>query len=216
MSGYTPTIPDDGPELRTYAPSFEVRDVDSGTGKPTRISGRAVPYNTPTDLGFFMEEFAPGAFAKSIRESAKSLPLSLFHRDHELEQLVGTNDEWIERRDGLHGVWRFDRSETAREAARMAEEGILNFLSIRFIPDPGRTKDLTKRDSRGILEDGAKYHFRREAARLVATSLVSTPAYKDSTVSWVRSAEQLRGAAGREELRQWGEFLDKVKSGPLT
>ena len=49
---------------------FEFRhDAVESVGRFTRIEGRAVPYNTWANVGPYLEQFKPGAFAKSIRET---------------------------------------------------------------------------------------------------------------------------------------------------
>lgn len=202
MNDYTPQIPEDG-ELRTFMPpAFEVRDVDEKAGLLTRLAGRALAYGAVADIGRFTEEFTPRAFAKSIGEAAKGLPLTLFHKDNDLASLVGVNEEWHDRTEALDGVWRLDTSERAQEAGRLARDGYLNYMSIRFQPD--RTRQETR---------NGKLHMIRQSARLIATSLVSTPAYAGSTVEWVRTHDaDAHDAAAREELREWQTFLDDTLS----
>lgn len=179
--------------------TFEIRDLDT-TASLTRLAGRAVPYNVPADIGPFSEEFTPGAFAKSIREGARGLPLLLFHNDRGWP--VGVAEEWQDRPDGLHGVWRLDDHEDAQRAARMARDGMLSYLSIRFMQDPERFRfDNTR----------SKPHFIRQSARLVETSLTATPVYIDSSVTWVRSVDPARPT---KAVTEWTEYLDKIKAGP--
>ncbi|HET6742394.1 MAG TPA: HK97 family phage prohead protease [Kribbella sp.] len=181
--------------------TFEVRDMDQKAGF-TRLAGRAVPYNTPANVGGFTEEFVPGAFARSIEQGARALPLLLFHNDRGWP--IGAAESWQDTRDGLDGVWKLDQHEDAQRAAQMANDGMLSYMSIRFMQDPGRfTFDNTR----------SLPHFRRESARLVETSLTPTPVYIDSTVSWVRS---LPAGQTSPAVAEWSQYLEQIKRGPVS
>jgi hypothetical protein len=201
-------------EARIYPTGFEIRSLDA-TESLRKLAGRAVPYNAPTDLGTFTEEIATGAFAKSIREAARSLPLHLFHGDlpkaggsDATPWPIGMASEWRERPDGLHGVWDLDDHPDAQRAARMARDGQLPYLSVRFSPLPNKTE---------LRYNGDRPHMIRREARLVSTSLVSTPAYLGAQVDWVRSAEQVaRPGAPGTALAEWAKYLEQIKAGPLA
>ena len=179
--------------------AFEIRDLDT-TSSLTRLAGLAVPYSRPADVGPFTEEFTRGAFARSIQQGAGQLPLLLFHDDRGWP--IGTSEEWRDESDGLHGVWKLAAHEDAQRAAQMARDGMLSYLSIRFQQDPGRFDFVNTRE---------KPHFIRRSARLLETSLVSTPVYPDSTVTWVRSANPARTTP---RLDEWSDYLEQVRQGP--
>jgi HK97 family phage prohead protease len=202
------------PEARLFPFGLELRDVDT-TESLSMLAGRAVPYNTRTELNGFSEEIAPGTFARSIKQDAVSLPLHLFHGD--APELggnpmtpwpIGIAHEWRDRPDGLHGVWRLDQGEEAQRAARMARDGMLPYLSVRFQAVPNKTD---------IRYEGERPHMIRRQARLVSTSLVSTPAYREAGVDWVRSAPlPVRPGAPGTALEEWTRYLDQVRQGPVT
>jgi HK97 family phage prohead protease len=198
-------------ERRTNAFAFELRDVDEKSGVLKTLAGRAVPYDTDTDIGWFIERMQYGVFKKSITEAARSLPLLLFHNDAALP--VGVVREWSEKRDGLDGVWNIDSRPEAQEAARLAKpddqgRSMLGYLSVRFLPIQSQWTYATA--------PGEPDRVLRTEARLVETSLVSTPAYTGSKVEWVRSMDPaLRQEASGRRIRGWEEYLAKVKSGPL-
>lgn len=175
---------------------FEVRDLDTTTNL-TRLAGLAVPYNKPADVGYFTEEFEPGTFARSITRAGKGMPLLLFHNDRGWP--IGVSEEWSDTQEGLRGVWRLDQHEDAQRAARMARDGLLSYMSVKFQQVPGQVRMINNPD---------KPHFVRSEARLVETSLTSTPVYIDSTVTWVRAQSQ--DNPGRN-VRQWTRYLDEIR-----
>lgn len=192
-------------ERRVFAGGLELTDLET-TESLSMLAGRAVPYNVRTQIGTpfgpYLESFQRGAFAKSTAESARQLPLLLFH--NHMTFPIGVVEEWRDESDGLHGVWRIDTAEEAQEAARLAKDGILNFMSVRFQPVPGKT--------RGAVDDVTGLdHLVRQEARLIETSLVSTPAYSDATVQWVRSAHHPK-ARTRPNRDYWQRELDKLRA----
>lgn len=183
---------------------IELRDVDTN-GKLTELYGRAVPYGVQSDIGWFLESFSKGSLGKSARESAAALPLLLFHDDRKLP--IGSAAKWEEKADGMYGTWRIAQTREAQEAAELSADGHLNFMSIRFQPirstwtfvdDPS---DITAKDS-----------VERHEARLIETSLVSTPAYNDAAVQWVRSHEAQRRDVDRTpSLDAWKNELERLR-----
>lgn len=201
------------PEARIYPTRFEIRDIEV-TDSLKMLAGRAVPYNVSADLGHFTEEIMPGMFRSSIKQDGMLMPLHLFHGDAPAEGglpvtpwPIGMSREWHDRADGLDGVWNIDDDPEAQRAARMAKKGLLPYMSVRFLPYPNKTD---------IRYQGDRPHLIRRQGRLVSTSLVTTPAYLDAKVSWVRSAVKLAapGTPGTP-LAEWTEYLRKIKSGPL-
>jgi HK97 family phage prohead protease len=129
----------------------------------------------------FMESFTSGAFDKSISESARALPLLAFHDSSSFP--IGVAESWTTESDGLYGVWRMDDSDTAREAVRQAEAGILTGLSIGFQPVRSAWSWLEETDDL----DAPVAEVVRSEARLVEVSMVPTPQYENAMVTLVRS-----------------------------
>lgn len=189
------------------------------------LSAIAVPYNEPADIGMFMEDFAPGSLAKSIKEAARSLPLHVLHDDMPMYSPmmfeswpIGVAHEWDDDNNRLRGVWKLDDSVKAQRAAQLArpdENGrsMLGYMSIRF--SPIRSTWTYADDYNPDLGPKYKDRVTRQEARLVSVSIVSTPAYKSASVEWVRSSEpaRVRESAGRE-LDEWAAYLEQVKRGP--
>lgn len=201
----TSTLIPPAPEGRLFA-GVELRDVGT-TESLSMIEGRAVPYGEWANIGWFLEAFAPGSLAKSIKEAARALPLNVFHDGHSFP--IAAASKWAERSDGLWGEWALDtESEYAQEAARHAKAGRLTGLSIEFVPirstwervedwDPGQGPDFMDKVT-------------RDEARLCAVGLVQTPAYVGAGVQLVRSAD------ARVRIAQSGDqgtpLLDAMKA----
>lgn len=174
---------------------LEVRDVDA---KARKIQGRAVPYDVEIDLGWYHESMAPGVFAKSIRESARALPLLLFHDGRSLDTLIGRTESWQDNAKGadgitgLEGIWGLDDDETSERALAKVESGSLNFMSVGFQP-------MGEAGSEYVWDDNDELHVRRKEARLLEVSLTPTPAYKDAVASKARHRVQ----PGRPRLDRW-------------
>lgn len=194
---------------RRISPSmgFEIREAEVNKTL-TRLSGIAVPYGSRASIGWFEEEFQKGSLAKSIKEAARGLPLLGFHDDRSLP--LGVAKEWKEETAGLRGVWRLEEHAAAQQLARMAipdEDGhaAMGYMSIRFVPvrsewtyaDPG--------------SNALDYVLRTEA-RLLETSLVSTPAYSGAKVQWVRTADQaMRSEARGRHKPGYDEMLARLE-----
>lgn len=178
---------------------MEVRDVDE---KRRRLLGRAVPYDVEIDLGWYKESMAPGVFTKSIQESAKQLPLLLFHNPSDLDTIIGVAEAWQDTKGGLDGVWLLDDSDEARRAADKAESGSLGFMSVGFQPKSGEAGTEFAWDDDDVL------HVRRKEARLLETSLTPTPAYSDAVITKVRARPE--GALSPRLIR-WQQYLAEVR-----
>lgn len=204
-------------ERRTFE-TIEIKQLET-TDRMTMLSGIAVPYETMTDIGPFYESIERGAFSKSINESARALPLLLEHGGG--RQLpIGSAESWSDDVDGLRGTWRLTDTEPAQEAARAVRDGVLNFMSIGFMPNAARIREAWV-NVRTIDGDTIrKRHLIHTEGRLLETSLVATPAYANATIEWVRSA--LAGPdpfiqnaperkATRRALEEWREVLASLR-----
>lgn len=203
------------PEVRTF-PTLEFRDVD-GTESGEYLEGRAVPYSTWADIGWFREQFVPGAFTKSIREAAKRLPLLLWHDNRTFP--IGVSHEWRDNDEGLDVVWRVDtKDEMAVEASRKARAGMLTGLSIGFAPieklGKGARGDVVDLNNVIDIDDVGMVSITRKEARLLEVSLTPTPAYAGANVSLVRSRSPQAGGKQQRrsaEISAWREYLDQVR-----
>lgn len=207
-----------GDEVRTYA-SLQLRATAAEDGGLfTRLTGLAVPYDSWTEIGWFSEQFARGAFRKSIREASSRLPLLLWHDNRTFP--IGVSRSWTETDEGLVGEWDIDDSENAQEGARLADKGMLTGMSVGFAlvnreganewidmdtGEPPKDGDLWRVENLGVI---------RKEARLLEVSLTPTPAYAGAQVALVRSSAPRSGDNGPRrsaELEHWHRQLEGLR-----
>jgi HK97 family phage prohead protease len=202
------TITLNAPEVRTFA-ALELR-AEMTAGGLTELHGRAVPYDTATNVGWYEEIIAKGAFDKSIAEAARGLPLLLWHDSRTYP--IGRSVDWDSTSAGLDGTWQLDDSEEAQRAARQASDGYLIGLSVGFVP--------VRSEWEYVDEDawlaGEVDHCTRLEARLLEVSLTPTPAYAGAQVTLVRSAEgRSRDPRPhrRSLLASWQAEVERLRTG---
>lgn len=196
------------PEVRTF-PVMEMRAVD-GTEDGQFLEGIAVPYDTWTDVGWYMEQVARGAFRKSIREAAKRLPLLLWHDNRTFP--IGVSHEWRDEDEHLGCVWKIDTEDAmAVEAARKARDGYLSGLSVGFAPIMDLDTEGRDRNNPRELDDNGVMWVTRKQARLLEVSLTPTPAYAGAKVQLVRSRDRGEGPRRSVEVHAWRKYLEGVK-----
>jgi len=206
----------DEQRIQPITVQLRAEQTNGQSGRLNWLEGIAVPYNREADIGWFMEQFAPGSLAKSIKEAARGLPLHLFHDDMVGALPIGVASKWTDQTENLTGLWKLDDSDVAQRAAQLAtpdpDTGIaaLGYMSIRFVPI--RSEWQYAEEFNPDLGPAYKDRVTRTEARLASTSLVSTPAYVGATVSFVRTGEHAisRAATGRE-IAGWREYLESVR-----
>jgi len=165
-------------EVRTF-PAGELCFV-AGDEKP-RIEGRAMVYNALSeDLGGFRERFLPGA-----AELDADL-LALF--DHDTSRVLGrTSAETLEATDGPDGVDMVaypPETTWARDMRVSMERGDIKHMSFRFIP---------LEEDWEVLGDQVVRTVKR--AEILELSVVSMPAYQQTSAEARSRAAELRDAA---------------------
>ena len=217
MTTFHATAGSPGPDENRRRDWFAVeplmlRDVQA-VGRPYRyLEGRAVPYDTWADIGFFMEAHAARSFMKSTKEAAKNAPLLLFHDNKAWP--AGHAESWTHD-DGLSGVWRLNDTAEAQRAAAMAESGDLVGLSIGF--QPIRSDWELVEDWAPDLGPEHKDRVVRTESRLLEVSLTPTPAFAEAQVSAVRQqsyyTRQARSAClGPLAVHHWRAELERLRS----
>lgn len=138
--------------------------------EPRTVRGLAVPYGVEIELfdGYF-ETIAPGALADRA-DDATSLKLVWRH-----DEPIGLITSATETAEGIEIEARFSDTQRARDAYKLVKDGVIDRLSIGFIP---LTFERT--------EDEAGLHTTITSLDLREVSLVPFPAYDGATVTEVR------------------------------
>ena len=198
----------DPPERRVFSDVFRLAELETGqSGRFKMLEGRAVPYQTFADVGWYMEQHAAGSFDRSTRGGTgkPGLPLLLFHDNRSTP--VGHAIAWRSDGTGLLGRWQLNETPKAQEAAQLAKDGDLTGMSIGFAPIHSEWERATN-----FNPDLGPDHMDRVTrleSRLIEVSLTPTPAFEDATISLVRSAE--RRPNNREEVEAWQREIDALR-----
>ena len=206
------------PEVREYRVDLALRDVErSAAGRFNWLEGRAVPYDSFANVGYFLEQHAAGSFERSTKSgtASKPLPLLLFHDNRSMP--IGHADQWRHEADGMHGVWRLNDSAEAQTAGKRADEGDLIGLSVGF--QPMRSDWAMVDDWDPDLGPTHMDKVTRLESRLLEVSLTPTPAFPEAGVTLVRSAyslQQRSAMAPRKvlDVDRWRDTVDALRSGP--
>ena len=149
------------------------------------IIGTAVPFNTPTEIrdvnGTYLEQFAPGAFARTIAERGPSRVKLLLQ--HDMRQLpIGRAVDLREESGGLVAELRVSNTAEGDTALELVKDGTLDGLSIGFRPvTQSRNGDVVTRTE----------------VKLAEISLTGFPAYDSARVEAVRSTTHHNPADAR-------------------
>lgn len=159
--------------IRAFVPDSLTVNADGRT-----IVGLAVPFNVPTEIhdinGSYREQFAPGAFTRTIAERGPSkVKLLLQHNSQKLP--IGRAVSLTETPEGLVCELRVSNTPDGDLALELVKDGALDGLSIGFQP----INQATERD--GLVT--------RTEVKLLEISLTGFPAYDNARVAAVRSNE---------------------------
>jgi HK97 family phage prohead protease len=153
-----------------------------------QIRGCCVPYGEVTTVddgaGPYKEMFARGAFRRAAKAPRKVF-LDFEHQTTILD-VVGHGLEFVERDDGLHGVFEATGTQGER-ALELIDDGVLTGMSVRAtVLGPGRHDgDVTV----------------RTACHLDRVALCRQPAYAGAVVEALRSADPTAEPAELARLR---------------
>ena len=158
-------------ERSLIAETLEVRESPEGR----RVCGIAAPFGRDFDAGDYVEQFARGAFHKSIAERGDKIPLLEGHRQDAMP--LGRAVTFDETSDGLYAEFLISRTSRGEEALALARDGVMHSFSVGFVP---------VRDTRRKTFDGRPLVVRDEV-KLHHVGLISeVPAYDDARVLAVR------------------------------
>ncbi|MFE0132051.1 HK97 family phage prohead protease [Streptomyces sp. NPDC059037] len=154
-----------------YRTAAVLRAAESGR----TVFGTAVPYGQVAEISEFgatyRERFAPGAFARSIRERGQKVKLFVGHESRRLP--IGKATELRETPDGLYAAFRVAETREGDDALTLVRDGAVDAFSVSFRP-------VRDRRDGDVIE--------RVEAALIEVSLVGLPAYPGAVVAGVRSA----------------------------
>lgn len=197
------------PEARQYSSVIQLRDTQL-IGKPYKyLEGRAVPFETWADVGWFVEQHDKESMRQTTEThngTGKRLPLMLFHDNQRFP--VGSSEAWTNKEDGLYGVWRLAQTAEAQQAAMLAESGDLGWLSIGFQPIRSAWEYVD--DWNPDLGPEHKDRVTRLESRLLEVSLTPTPAFADAEVLMVRTVERQR-PRGENKVDTWRRELERIR-----
>ena len=172
---------------------LEIRSTGTLTGKGKTLSGYAAIFDSPTNLGEFIEVIKHGAFAKSLATGSNIRALS----NHDANALVGTTrGGTLELREDAKGLaFKLALPDTShgRDLAILVERGDVSGCSFGFRVAPGgdRWEQRNGQMLRELLE-----------VDLIEVTLTADPAYQDTTVA-MRSKPQPKSFWDTDINRAW-------------
>lgn len=156
------------------------------------VAGMIVPFDSVARVSdggpAYDESFQRGAFAKTIAESGRRVPL-LYQHNH--RDPIGRATALEEREDGLYGEFVVSKVQRGDEALEMVHDGVIDSFSVGFT---------------GIKAEQRKGVTVRTEVRLREASLVTFPAYEKARITAIRAAlGDLPDDELRVLLRAWAD-----------
>lgn len=186
---------------------FSVRKSEEENAESRHVDGVAVVFNQPTDLGWFTEEIDRNAFKDAKMED---VVLNFNHDDSML--LAGTRNGSLQldiNEDGMPISADIVETNTGNDVLKLVKEGLINKMSFAF------TVDYDDPDAIEWVEEKDKKSHRivRKVDRLFDVSLVTFPAYEQTSVSarsLDRSAKEHKEMLDRraEQTRRMEELFN--------
>ena len=155
-------------EVRTFTLDLETRE-DGRT-----LYGMAIPWDTPAQIGGFVETWKRGAFEGT---DPARVPLLRVH-DHE-SLPIGRAVSLTDTERGLETELRISKTQAGDEVLELIRDGALRGLSVGFKPIQDRWDNL-------------KTRVERVKAKLVELSLTAFPAFEQAQIVAVREEEFVR------------------------
>ncbi len=158
------------PERRTMP--LELRLTDDSEGV---IDGYAAVFNRKSEnLGGFVEQIAPGAFAKTIAENPAIVALFNHNPDQVLGSTRNGTLQLEEDKKGLHMRVKMPNTEPGRDVLELIRRGDVVSQSFSF---------QVIQDDWSLPEEGGQRLRTLKEVRLFDVGPVVFPAYKDTIVS---------------------------------
>jgi uncharacterized protein len=176
---------------RAFGASLVIRDDDGGdAGDGRTLVGLAVPFDTELEVSDwwddYTEVFRKGAFAKTIRDRAKPVPLLAHHAHRALG--IGRAVRLEETDAGLEADFHLTAGvQQADEVLALVKDDAIWGLSIGFQP-------VQHRETKGNERTPPSYRDLVERTEVVLreVSVCNFPAYESAGISAVRGAAGAR------------------------
>lgn len=190
-------------EIRAFTLT-EMRVEASAEGKPTIYGYAAVFDQLSENLGGFQEKIARGAFARALQEDDVR---ALFN--HDPNYVLGRNtSKTLRMWEDIHGL-RFEveppDTQVGRDLLALVQRGDINQMSFAFRALKQEWEELESPN-----ESGAWFIRTLQEVRLYDVSVVTYPAYPQTTAAVrdeaqqlmeARSAKAAKAGAGAEETQ---------------
>lgn len=171
---------------------YRVAPVDLAVrseGDGRTLSGLCVPFGVSANVSDggprYREQFARGAFRRTIAERGSKVQLKVEHPGSKALP-IGRATVLREDAAGLFGEFRVSRTTLGDEVLELVRDGALDSLSVGFAPISDRR-----------LPDGT---VSRTEVALREVSVVATPAYEGAQILGVRSARSISAETARRRL----------------
>lgn len=181
---------------RVYDVEFRTRESDS-----REVEGYAVVFNTPTDLGWFVEEIDSHAF-----DNADMSNVYLLGNHDENIVLAGTSNNslvWEINEKGVYQKAQIIDTSVGEDWLKLVKNNLINKQSFAFtIADGGEEWSMV---------NGKEYRKITKVEKLFDFSLVTYPAYS-STSAFSRSNQVDELALEHQRRKKQDEKLERILS----
>ena len=181
---------------RVYDVEFRSKGDDT-----QKVEGYAVVFNSTTDLGWFTEEIDRHAF-----DNTDMSDVYLLGNHDENIVLAGTSNNTLELEVNDTGVYQKSDiidTTTGRDWFKLVDKGLIRKQSFAFtIADGGEE---------WVERDGKEHRIIRSIDKLFDVSLVTYPAYNDTT-AFSRSNEVDELAKEHKRRKEQDEKLERILS----
>lgn len=167
-------MPDEKLELRDFS-GCDLRTADSGK----KLIGYAATFNRDTDIGWFSESIAPGAFARSLKDRPDVRALF----DHDSGRIIGRvqSGNLVVREDSTGLYCEIDPVNTTdgNNVRELVSTRTVDGMSFGFYPKIVQWELRGDKDHRTLID-----------VELIEVSIVPFPAYDGTSIA-ARSAEKV-------------------------
>ena len=182
---------------RVYDVELRALDDDSRT-----VEGYAVVFNASTDLGWFTEEIDRNAF----NEADMSNVYLLFNHDDN-NVLAGTLNGSLKMNINEKGLFQSSEiidTNVGEDVLKLVKKGLINKMSFAFTIDEDGGEEWSKKD-------GKEHRVIKRISRLYDVSLVTYPAY-EQTSAYARSMTDDLAEEHKRRAEQ-SERMERILNG---